>query len=269
MRMPFRQFAIVICLYLSLGKVFLNAQECRLPILSSFDSYTTSSLSFSWLDFNVGNVSWELEYGKRGFARTGVPLVTGIDELSYTIAGLDSGTSYEIYLRSDCGNESSLWNGPFFANTVIANDGLCKLDLEISDNNCPKEDVYFISVEGYPGQALGAELVLEYVDIIIEHPWPPDLKVSLVAPDGSEISLSEHNGSGLDDYGKFQEDDCSLPVRFTDNACQNISESKPPFIGEFQAEEAFSQQLVGTPVNGIWELRICDRATYLASSSEL
>ncbi len=254
-------YAYVKTLVLLLCSCALYAQDCNLPILSSFQNNTTSSFTLDWFDFNDGDVSWEIEFGEQGFARSGFPTIRDIAETTIDLTGLLSGVTYEIYIRAVCSNEEfSDWNGPFFTNTVIENSGLCQLNLEIPDNNCPLESSFLIEVDNHPNSTLGIDLTLDHLNLIIQHPWPPDLRVSLVAPNGVAVLLTEFNGTGADDYGFYDEDDCGNPIVFTDNACESIDVAMPPFVGAFQPESTLSDILEGSPINGTWELRICDRA---------
>ncbi len=252
---------VVLCIVVLLPMDLLLGQDCDLPILSSFSDFTTEGFSVSWIDFNSGTVSWDVEYGLKDFTPLGVPTIAGIGEKTISISGLQSGTTYELYLRSNCANnEFSSWNGPYFANTVISNESACKLDLDISDNNCPLSDLFKIEVKDYDGLELGTDLILENVELIIAHTWPPDLQLTLIAPDRTEVLLSQFNGTGADDYGNSKDVSCTETVAFTDNACFSIEEAVPPFVGAFSPEESMSDLLQGIDPNGIWELSICDRA---------
>ena len=237
------------------------SQECSLPILSAFDNPTISGIDVSWLDFNTA-AAWEIEFGPKGFDRDEVPDIVNLSQKTYTFQNLDSGITYELYIRAQCATGTSDWNGPYFFNTVIDADNSCGLDLAISDDRCPLADVFFIDINGYDNFLLGDNLVLDQVEILINHPWPPDLDIKLKSPQGIEIPISIHNGnSGADDYGDISIENCEGALIFSDNACENIANVSPPFVGVYQPESPLSDLFTGESPNGFWELHICDRAS--------
>ena len=239
----------------------ISAQNCFLPVLTNFSNPTTSGFTLQWVDNNPVVSSYEIEFGLRGFNRTGLPSISDIQTTEYSLSGLEAGTAYEIYLRTICSvGDSSQWNGPYFYNTAISNDGTCDLSLPINDNNCPQGQDFLISVEGFDDFNLGENLILEKVRLIVDHPWPPDLEVRLISPNNIPVTLSQYNGSGVDHYGNPQSVDCSESLVFSDNACLAISELEPPLIGDVRPEVPLATVFDGQSPNGMWSLFICDRA---------
>ncbi|MBT8232838.1 MAG: T9SS type A sorting domain-containing protein [Saprospiraceae bacterium] len=238
----------------------LLSQNCNLPVLSNISKPSTSGFSISWIDFNVESEYFEIEYGEKGFTRTQEANISDILNSSYDFTGLQSGTTYEIYIRTVCSlDDKSAWNGPYFYNTVIDNTNSCPISLSITDNNCPVNDLYLLEISDYPNKILGTNINLENVLISIAHSWPPDLKLTLISPSGKSALLSAHNGNGIDNYGSAT-DPCISTANFNDKACVSIDNFPPPFIGSFNAEEELSVAFEGETVNGIWQLAICDRA---------
>lgn len=65
----------------------------------------------SWLP-GEGNTSWEIDYGPQGFAHDNGTLLTTTDA-STVISGLEYSTSYDLYIRSLCGDSLYTdWSGP-------------------------------------------------------------------------------------------------------------------------------------------------------------
>lgn len=255
-----RYFIVCLIMMILCPYTFLSGQDCKLPLLSAFESPSTSGFAIEWLDFNSGNVTWEIEYGIKGFSPTGVATIQNISSDQYTLDGLESGTTYEVYIRAICNDGPSEWNGPYFTNTVIDNENGCGLDLDISDDNCPSDDVFLIEVTGFPGMTMGVDVFLEKVELIAKHPWPADLRIRLESPYGISIPLSTNNGRGVDNYGDPKILDCSEPVVFTDNACSSIAIAEPPFIGSFQSEGVLASLYSSNSPDGQWKISICDRA---------
>ncbi len=236
------------------------AQACSQPFFTTNITATSNTLHIEWIDGNVDPLGWEIELGEKGFTRTFQPTTPLIPVKEYDYLGLEQATTYEYYLRTICPQDTSLWNGPFFVNTHILNPSPCQINLEIPDNICPTNKPIGIDVQNVSGDALGQNVFLESVDIMIEHGWPPDLKIELESPSGNSIVLSQHHGLGSQNYGFVSDTFCFATASFSDDACQSISQASPPFIGNFQAEENFNDLLDGTNPNGTWLLKICDRA---------
>jgi len=237
-----------------------NGQSCQLPILSSFSNATQTTVDLQWLDFNDNVLSYQIEFGLKGFSPTGVPDRTGISQKFFTLAGLQSGRAYELYLQTECPSGFSGWNGPYFFNTVIDNQSACAIALDIQDNRCPLTESFEIEITGFDNLILGRDVVLDKVELLISHPWPPDLSIELWSPFGEMTILSQHNGNGSDNYGDRSLDACEGAFQFSDNACENIIDFVPPFIGVVKPETPLSNLYSDNSPNGIWELRVCDRA---------
>jgi hypothetical protein len=65
-------------------------------------SLTSTSIELSW-DENE-ETSWEVEYGPVGFV-PGTGTVAATSQNSYNIEGLTTATTYEIYVRANCGSD--------------------------------------------------------------------------------------------------------------------------------------------------------------------
>ncbi len=240
---------------------WILCQSCNLPILSTFSDASINSFKIEWLDFNSDVLSYEIELGEKGFSRSFEANIAGITENEYLFNSLNSGTAYELYIRTVCNEgDTSLWNGPYFYNTIIENNNFCQLLFDIEDNNCPSGQEFLIDVSGFDSQLLGIDVVLEKVELIVSHPWPPDLLIKLVSPYNSEIILSKYNGNGNDDFGNSKDTSCQEFAIFSDNACESIEEVNPPFVGNFRPEEQLSTLFNGQSPDGIWKLFVCDRA---------
>lgn len=94
----------------SLNRYWFHIQcnDCLGPANLQATALGTSSVQLSW---SSANALWDVEYGEYGFT-TGT-LITGVTDNPLLISGLSSGTLYEFYVRSNCGEGSySAWSGP-------------------------------------------------------------------------------------------------------------------------------------------------------------
>ncbi len=89
---------------------------CLEPINLFVSDITTTSANFNWTEGGTA-ADWEIEIGELGFVPgTGTTFTHnnpfGTDQ-TYGLSGLTSATTYDIYVRTDCGaSDYSVWVGP-------------------------------------------------------------------------------------------------------------------------------------------------------------
>jgi len=93
--------------------------------------------------------------------------------------------------------------------------------------------------------------------IRLNHTFDSDLKITLIAPSGKQVILSNRRGGSGDDYGSGANDCTSTKTGFDDFAAAPISTGAAPFAGTFKPDEPLSG-VVGEPNDGVWTLRIQD-----------
>ena len=81
--------------------------SCPKPINFNVAGVTSTSVDLSWTE--VGEATaWEIEYGAPGFTPGGTAgEVVQVYDNPYTLDNLTPSTTYDIYVRSDCGGEFS------------------------------------------------------------------------------------------------------------------------------------------------------------------
>ena len=84
---------------------------CTEPYNITSNPISPYSVSVKW-NGSPTAVSYSIEYGKNGFTQGEGTMVHSYFN-DYTINGLEPGTNYDIYIRTNCGNEESawIWNG--------------------------------------------------------------------------------------------------------------------------------------------------------------
>ena len=85
---------------------------CSKPIQLTSIGMTSTSVTLDWTETGDAT-AWNLQYGLSGFAPDGVgamPLTA--NEHPFTVTGLSTGESYDIYVQADCGDAVSTWLGP-------------------------------------------------------------------------------------------------------------------------------------------------------------
>jgi len=118
---------------------FSRSQAQCPPITQmSYSGYTGTSVVIEWNAVGTPTF-WEIEYGIHGFTQgTGV-LVTMFNT-PFTIAGLSTNTTYDVYIRSVCNqNQVSAFTGPLIVpgnyNTITG-----RLTFDQNSNGCTASD---------------------------------------------------------------------------------------------------------------------------------
>lgn len=182
------------------------------------------------------------------------------------ITGLSANTAYRYFVRHDCGggNFSPNTAGIDFtttnAPTPVVN-GSCGNNVAISDNGCGTNTYTLVSIaiSGQPN-ALGTNVGLANVDLILTHTFRSDLIISLVSPGGQEVLLSNQRGGSGDNFGN----NASCPTaafRFVAGgaALATIPATTANVTGNYAPEQPLAGFNSGNP-NGIWLLKVCDNA---------
>jgi len=247
--------AILICIVTAVA----SYAQCTPPTLVQTQSAGVDSVAITWLYFGDAQ-GWEIELVPDGSSPTLEPSTGILISKEYTFYELMPASRYTVFIRTVCEDDSrSEWN-PVVVRTQIPQPSPCLFELPLKNFNCSQGlETFDIKVEDVEG-LLGEDVFLSSVDLIMAHTWPADLDIRLLSPEGKEIILSQHNGTVTDDYGNIEDTTCAEVTRFSDQACINIEDEKPPFIGAFIPKGSLYLLENNTPANGIWQLAVCDRS---------
>lgn len=117
----------------------------------------------------------------------------------------------------------------------------------ITDN---QQNIDFpLTVSGLSQNTLNTGLGVVQVCLNINHTWDSDLKVSLVAPDGTSVTLFSGVGYDQDNFTN---------TCLSQSSTNLISTYNAPFSGTFKPEESLGNFNNGQNGNGVWTLRIVD-----------
>jgi hypothetical protein len=93
---------------------------CPVPDMFVANSVTASSAELAWTPVGTA-AEWEIIYGPSGFdTLSGGALIPGITSIPFFLDGLQSGQSYDVYVRTNCGGGVSYWEGPISVFTLCA-----------------------------------------------------------------------------------------------------------------------------------------------------
>lgn len=91
---------------------------CPAPISLTATSITSNSANLGWTALGTPT-DFEVQWGSTGFVLGSGTIVTGLTANSYALSGLTPATTYQFYVRANCGtSEQSPWAGPFTFTTA-------------------------------------------------------------------------------------------------------------------------------------------------------
>ena len=94
---------------------------CPKILLSSVNASNISSsgVELSWTA-GGNETAWNIEYGPSGFTQNTGTMISASSN-PYTINGLSSSTTYDVYIQAVCSaNDSSFWSAPYTFSTICA-----------------------------------------------------------------------------------------------------------------------------------------------------
>ena len=100
------------------GDLTITLITCPAPTAQTTTAIGPTQADLGWT-LGLGETSWDIEIDTTGFTPTGTPTYSGVTN-PYTVTGLNSSTSYEWYVRADCGgSDYSTWTGPVSFTTLV------------------------------------------------------------------------------------------------------------------------------------------------------
>jgi len=96
--------------------------NCSKPNDLAVKNIAAHSADLSWNTRGV-TTTWEIEWGLKGFLQGNGVKIANIDTNAYTLINLLPATSFDFYVRSNCGGHATAWTGPFTFNTFCASTG--------------------------------------------------------------------------------------------------------------------------------------------------
>lgn len=116
-----------------------NPPACLPPTDLNASNFLPDSAQLSWLSGGSGETSWDIELGIDGFTPTGNPTDIAVSN-PFIATNLTAETSYEYYVRADCGGGSSVFSGPFsFTTTCDFIQPDYNADMSVNVPNCWEE----------------------------------------------------------------------------------------------------------------------------------
>lgn len=250
--------SIWIYLLLSSGSVF--SQECASPFAQAPASLSTTTAQLQWISSTSDTFDLELT------AESDTSMYEIVTGTSFLWAGLLPARDYTFRVRALCDGSVSDWSNLVRFSTHLPNPTSCDVHLNIPNNYCGSSNEFYIDVDNVAGQQLGVDVVLQEVRLLLAHTYDYDLTISLIAPDGTTVLLSERNGAEFNNYGNPYDSTCQEVTVFVDDFCAprirdfvaTINDTTN-YVGRFRPEEPLSIiNRTGLDPNDAWKLKICD-----------
>lgn len=90
---------------------------CFMPDNLKAEKMYDTSAEITWEQLQGDNKAWDLAYGLEGTDVKNMTLVAA-DTNVFVLNGLKPSTTYDFYVRANCGDETSEWRGPVTATTL-------------------------------------------------------------------------------------------------------------------------------------------------------
>lgn len=88
-----------------------SSATCYVPVNVQTGTMNGTSVELNW-EIGQGGSKWQIQYGISGFTLGSGTIISNIMTTSYTLNGLEMGSTYDWYIRTDCSNgDYSSWVG--------------------------------------------------------------------------------------------------------------------------------------------------------------
>lgn len=87
-----------------------TTETCEKPTALTATNITANTADLGWTEMGSAT-TWDIELGAAGFTPTGEPTEANVSN-PFSLTGLNAETTYEFYVRANCGNDTSDWTGP-------------------------------------------------------------------------------------------------------------------------------------------------------------
>jgi subtilisin-like proprotein convertase family protein len=189
----------------------------------------------------------------------GTNVHTNVGTGTYAISGIPIGTARTVTVVH---NGNSLCNVPLGSFASDAAGGVCwgTATHPIPDNGCGTSNYRTVPLcISTPGTALGTNVYVRSVDVIVSHTYGSDLRMYLRSPSNTEVGLitTGRGGSGTQ-FGNAAQCPSGLFTFQAGGAALSGVASNSTNVGTWAPDQPLSGFHNGSNPNGTWSLRVCD-----------
>lgn len=211
---------------------------------------------FTWVAAPGAGITYDIDIAPdAGFAAI-VDQATGLATTTYNSAGLLGATTYYWRVRSVTGCGTSSWSTAWSFTTSTCGN------LASTDVGQTSDVASFTSVINVAGTGIISDVNVPIFDM--SHPWIGDIRVELMSPAGTVVSLFDRPGYTGTGFGCDEDD---IDVSFDDGAASTAADlegmcnaAAPTISGAFQSIDLLSG-FNGESITGTWTLTVYDDYT--------
>ncbi len=245
----------------ALDNINITLSNCSPPTNLTSSNITSSGITINWVS---SEPEFEIEYGIAPLTQGAGTLETGITGNTATLSNLQPNTTYQFFIRSNCGSQFSPWDGPFqFRTAADNNNAVCfgATELPIPDDGCDVNDflLFPIEVSGLVGTELGTNVFLDKVDLVFSHTWNADINAFLISPNNVDVLLVGGKFGSGDNLGNPALCPNAL-FTLQDGGTAMTTTATGNVVGTFAPDESLAGFNDGSNPNGVWFLAVCDAA---------
>lgn len=162
--------------------VTYTAPACPIPTALGVSNVTTTSADLGWTA-GGSETQWDIEWGAGGFTPGTGTVISGATLNPHSLSGLTTFTTYDFYVRADCGGSgTSLWVGPYQFTTSAPNLTLPyanDFEASLTDlvNDAGNQDMWMIDTAKSSGTSSVKNSYSANADNILLLPNPIDLSL--------------------------------------------------------------------------------------------
>ncbi len=172
-----------------------------------------------------------------------------IDQSFFSIDKLEFNSNYFWRVKSINNCSQSNFSNPFSFKTQKITCALYESEnLPINLNDATSRDESGLTVANIEISDI-VNIIDINVNLSLTHTWVEDLRIYLVSPDGTKVTLSQNSGGDGDNY---------IETVFDQDSQVSISSANAPFTGSFRPVESLDI-FNGERANGRWTLQIIDQ----------
>ncbi|MFT6244964.1 MAG: subtilisin-like proprotein convertase family protein [Salibacteraceae bacterium] len=211
---------------------------------------------FTWVAAPGAGITYEIDIATDAGFTTIVDQTTGLVTTTYNSATLLGATTYFWRVRSVTGCGTSAWSVAWSFTTSTCSN------IASTDVGQTSDVASFTSVINIAGSGTITDVNVPIFDM--SHPWIGDIRVELMSPLGTVVSLFDRPGYAGTGFGCNGDD---IDVSFDDGAAANAAALEgmcaagtPTISGAFQSIDPLSD-FNGESITGVWTLTVYDDYT--------
>ncbi len=196
----------------AIDSIRLENVNCVFPDGLAVGGITTSGADISWTDNGSSGYEWVITDGALPDGSNGIVSGTGSNT---TATGLNSGTSYTVFVRAVCDGVPSTWSTGVPFTTLITNDG-CESAMQVPVND---DLLCGSTVAGTINGATASGVTTTCFGTADDDVW----FMFVATSSAHHISLIDITGSTTDMYMAVWSGPCATPV-LVPNSCSDPEE---------------------------------------------